>query len=428
LTTIDPLSHGLWEKTAPPAPLTEHLSGEKRADVAVVGAGFTGLSAALHLARAGVSVVVLEGAEIGFGGSGRNVGLVNAGLWIMPDEVPAILGRDYGERLLNALSDGPRVVFDLIRNHDIDCEAEQAGTLHCAADRRGLRELEDRARQWQARGAPVRLLGSDETAARVGTSAYMGSLLDERAGTIQPLAYVRGLARAAIQAGAKVFTQSPVAGAERETSGWRLRTHHGSVRADWIIVATNAYTTAPWPEIRAELIHLPYFNFATPPLPEGALQRILPGREGIWDTKEILSSLRRDLQGRLIFGSVGALRGTGAAVHAAWAKRSLRKLFPFLDEITFESAWYGKIGMTVDATPRFHRLDRNVIGFSGYNGRGIAPGTVFGQYLARLITGGIGEKDLPLPLTDPREQRFRPLRESYYEAGAQIAHFVGARL
>ena len=423
----DPFSHGLWERTAPPAPATGPLRGEKRADVVVVGAGFTGLSAALHLARAGVSVIVVEAAEIGFGGSGRNVGLVNAGLWIMPDEVPSVLGSDYGERLLAALGDGPRVVFDLIREHGIDCEAEHRGTLHCAADAKGLREIEERARQWQARGAPVRLLDKEETAARIGTSAYLGALLDERAGTIQPLAYVRGLARAAIEAGAEIFTASPVVEAKRSLNGWRVDTKQGSVEADWIVVATNAYTTAPWPQVRAELVHLPYFNFATAPLPKEILERVLPGREGVWDTREILSSLRRDRQGRLVFGSVGALRGTGVAVHGAWAKRSLRKLFPFLSEVAFESAWYGKIGMTADAMPRFHRLERNVIGFSGYNGRGIAPGTVFGRYLARLITGEIGEKDLPLPLTDPREQSFRPLREAYYEAGAQLAHLVGAR-
>lgn len=424
----DPLSHGLWERTAPPPPETIPLSGERRVDVTIIGGGFTGLSAALHLAQAGLDVVVLEAVEIGFGGSGRNVGLVNAGLWILPDDVLAVLGGEHGPRLLNALSNGPELVYRLVDAHRIECEAKRSGTLHCAGDAKGLRELQERARQWQQLSAPVRVLDRKETSARVGTSYYLGSLLDERAGTIQPLAYARGLARAAIRHGATIHSFSPVTGAERERKGWRVRTVDGSIVSGWVIVATNAYTTAPWPQVREELVHLPYFNFATEPLDARALEHVLPGREGIWDTKKILSSLRRDEAGRLVFGSVGALRGTGKAVHHSWARRSLRRLFPFLGDVKFESAWYGNIGMTVDAVPRFHRLDENVIGFSGYNGRGIAPGTVFGEYLARLICGEIKERDLPLPVTALQQQRFRAVREAFYDAGSQIAHLAGGRI
>ena len=119
----DPRSHGLWERSAPPPPATAPLERDTEAEVAVVGAGYTGLSAALHLAEGGASVAVLEGAEIGFGGSGRNVGLVNAGMWVMPDDLPAALGETYGQRLLDLLGDAPSVVFDLIERHGIDCEA-----------------------------------------------------------------------------------------------------------------------------------------------------------------------------------------------------------------------------------------------------------------------------------------------------------------
>ena len=213
-----------------------------------------------------------------------------------------------------------------------------AGTLHCAVGRSGLEELETRAEQWGRRGAPVTLLDAAETARRVGTDAYAGALLDRRAGTIQPLAYVRGLAKAAIAAGVQVHTASPVVGAERTGKRWTVRTERGSVSADWVVVATNAYTVAPWAEVRAELVHLPYFNFATKPLSPDLQKKILPGREGAWDTAEILSSFRFDKRGRLVFGSVGALRGTGAAIHKAWARRSLRKLFPEIGGVEFEVA------------------------------------------------------------------------------------------
>ena len=208
----DPLSHGLWEKTAPEAPPAPKLAFDFDCDVAIVGAGFTGLSAALHAAEGGATVAVLDGAEIGFGGSGRNVGLVNAGMWVTPDELPKTLGDTYGQRLLALLGDAPRVVFELVDRHKIACEIEPVGTLHCAVGRRGLAELEERERQWRARGAPLRLLDRAEAAAKIGTNAYAGALLDERAGTIQPLAYARGLARAAIAAGARVFSSSPALG------------------------------------------------------------------------------------------------------------------------------------------------------------------------------------------------------------------------
>ena len=174
-------------------------------------------------------------------------------------------------------------------------------------------------------------------------------------------------------------------------------------------------------------MHLPYFNFATVPLGDNLRKSILPGREGAWDTKEILSSFRMDQAGRLVFGSVGALRNTGLAVHKSWARRSLRKLFPQLGEIAFDSEWYGKIGMTDNALPRFHKLAPNVVGFSGYNGRGIAPGTAFGKVLSRYILGEMADGDLPLPLTAPSEPGFRAIKEMWYEAGAQAAHLAGAR-
>src|SRR3954471_5101105 len=157
----DPRSHGLWERSAPPAPPIRRLSDHLVADVVVIGAGYTGLSAALHLSETKASVVVLEAAEVGFGCSGRNVGLVNAGLWIMPDALVRELGEVHGVRLLELLSEAPSLVFGLVEKHAISCEVARNGTLHCAVGATGLAELEERARQWKARGAPVHLLDAD---------------------------------------------------------------------------------------------------------------------------------------------------------------------------------------------------------------------------------------------------------------------------
>jgi glycine/D-amino acid oxidase-like deaminating enzyme len=423
----DPRSHGLWESTAPPSPATPMLEDDVRADVVILGGGYMGLSAALHLAEAGADVVVLEAVEVGFGGAGRNVGLVNAGLWVMPDDVEAALGPIHGPRLLETLGAAPALVFDLIDRHGIDCEAVRNGTLHCAVGAAGLRDLRERERQWSERGAPVRVLDPKETAAAVGSNAYAGALLDRRAGTVQPLAYVRGLAGAALKAGATVFTRSAAIDAREQPgspASWRVGAAQGSVTAEWVIVATDAYAVGPWRSVRSEQVHLPYFNLATRPLPPKVLETILPGRQGAWDTREVLSSFRLDRSGRLVFGSVGALRGTGAAIHPAWSGRALRRLFPWIGAIEFEAEWFGQIGMTADSMPRFHRLGRNVIAFSGMNGRGIAPGTTLGQIAAGFVQGRLDEAALPLPASPTVEPRFRALRELAYEAGSQIAHLA----
>jgi glycine/D-amino acid oxidase-like deaminating enzyme len=427
----DRRTHGLWEASAPCAPDTTALRGHVPADVAIIGAGFTGLSAALHAAEGGAKAVVLEAVDIGFGASGRNVGLVNAGMWVMPAALLKQLGEHHGRRLLEALGAAPSVVFDLVRRHGIPCEALHGGTLHCAVGSKGADEVAERFRQWQQLGAPVQWCDRRKTRELTGTDAYVASLLDLRAGTIQPLAYARGLAAAAMRAGALVHTSTRVTEAQRHEGRWELRTDGGAtVMAKWVIVATDAYTAANglWRGIRTEQVKLPYFNLATAPLPAHIAATILPHRHGAWDTRQILSSFRLDSAGRLIFGSVGALRGVGRKIHHDWGRRALARLFPNLAGVVFEHEWFGDIGMTSDALPRFHQLDQNVISISGYNGRGIAPGTVLGRELAKLVLGQIHPLDLPLPVTPATVVPLRVVREWGYEAGAQLAHTVDARV
>ncbi|MFG1302481.1 FAD-binding oxidoreductase [Xanthobacter sp. V3C-3] len=425
---IEPASHGLWDLTAPPAPPTAPLAQELRCDVAVAGAGYTGLSAALHLAEAGARVVVLEASEVGFGGAGRNVGLVNAGLWVMPDEIVSTLGPERGEALLVLLGGAPERVFDLVARHAIPCEAQPVGTLHCAVGTAGAAEIAERAAQWQARGAPVRLLDADAARTAVGGGDFSGALLDLRAGTIQPLAYARGLARAALAAGAAIHTSSPVMEAVEGPAGWSLATPGGRVAADRLVVATDAYSTGPFAPLEAEQVRLPYFNCATVPLPPDLRAGVLPGRHGAWDTRQILTSFRLDDAGRLIFGSIGALAGAEAAIHRAYSRRALRQLYPALGDIPFEAAWHGTIGMTPDALPRFRQWGRGGFAISGYNGRGIGPGTVFGALLAELALGRARPQDVPLPERTIVPARWRPAREAFYRLGSSLAHLAARRL
>lgn len=420
-------THGLWQASAPPPPATFPLASDVEADVVIIGGGYTGCSAALRLAEGGLSAIVLDAVDVGFGGAGRNVGLVNAGLWVMPDALPQKLGPIHGERLLRQLGESPALVFAICQRYEIDCQVVRSGTLHCAADLKGLADISERARQWKSRGADVEMLDAGATSEIVGTKAYTGALLDRRAGTIQPLSYARGLAGAAMRAGAVIHSRSRAITREKVGDRWRVRTELGSVTAPWVMITTDAYSEGVSSDIRREQVMLPYFNMATSPLSADMRASILPARQGCWDTRRILSSFRFDSEGRLIFGSVGALRGTGSAIHRRWSERALARLFPQLGKVNFEYSWYGLIGTTDDGVPRLHLHDHNCISISGFNGRGIAPGTTFGRDLAEVVLGLRSVDTLSLPLTTLIHARFRSARTAFYEVGAQAAHFVGSR-
>ena len=206
-----------------------------------------------------------------------------------------------------------------------------------------------------------------------------------------------------------------------------MSTPQASVEAQWVVVATDAYSQGPWSQLAREQVFLPYFNLATRPLPPELAASVLPGRNGAWDTQSVLTSFRMDRDGRLIFGSVGALRGLGTRVHRAFARRAVRTLFPQLPPLEFEHEWYGCIGMTSDNIPRFHHWAPRVISVSGYNGRGIGPGTLFGRLLAQYVVGEITDEQFPLPRTPVAVARSRAVMASVYEYGSQLAHLLARR-
>jgi len=416
----------LWHATAGPEIHTEVLGDNVSADVVIIGGGYTGLSAALHLAESGVDVRLVEANSIGYGGSGRNVGLVNAGLWTPPDEVEAKLGLESGIKLNEILSKGPDLVYSLIERHGIACEAIRNGTLHCAPDASGLKELKRRHQQLKNRNEPVSLLDAAETERRTGSARFIGALLDRRAGTIQPLAYAQGLAIAAIGAGAKLHGGTPAERYVHDGSAWRVETPTGSVTANTLIMATNAYQSDLNEAGQSLYTPVHFFQLATQPLSDKQRGAILAGGEGCWDTATIMSSFRMDAQGRLIMGGVGSLEGMGAGVHRNWAKRKLGKLFPTAADSEFEYAWCGRIAMTSDHLPKVAEIGPNAISIYGYSGRGISPGTVFGEAAAQWA---INKQADMLPLT-PKPllfERFTGIKGQYYEMGASLIHSVSAR-
>ncbi|MEP1765279.1 MAG: FAD-binding oxidoreductase [Sulfitobacter sp.] len=404
----------LWDTSAVEEDFHAALDVSGVLDVAIIGGGFTGLSTALHCAEAGLSAHVLEAEQIGYGGSGRNCGLVNAALWLPPQKVREKLGDEYGSRFIDLFSKAPEYVFSLIERHQMRCEVTKTGTIHGAHGPSGLRDLQERHKEWQRLGEPVDLLSREDMSEMVGTPIFHGGLLDHRAGTINPMGYVRGLARAALGAGAKISTKVRATNLSKEGDLWIVQTNKGTVKAKAVVLGTNAYTDDLWPGLKKNFTLINYFQLATQPLgPEAA--HIMPGRQGVWDTGQIMFNVRRDAYDRLLIGSMGKVLGdVENGISQRWARKQIARMFPTLGPVAFEQAWTGQIAMTPDHLPRIHELDKNLFTPIGYNGRGITTGTIFGRTMSHLLTG-MDHADLPLPMTDPSAVSSAPIFQRLYQ-------------
>jgi glycine/D-amino acid oxidase-like deaminating enzyme len=385
----------VYANAAPPAPPAPPLDGPRRVDVAVIGAGFTGLSAALHVAETGADVAVLEAKEIGWGASGRAFGQVVPYLKI---EEPAILrhyGPERGPAIIEAVASGPDLVFGLIERHGIECWPMRTGLIFAAHAPAGQRALERRAAFWQQRNAPVELLDARQCAEMIGSPAYRAATIDRRGGHINPFAYVRGLARAAVAARVVIHANSPVDGISRADGNWRIRTARGEVTARCVILATNAYTTALWPGLRESVVPVRSYGFVSAPLSDNLRQSILPGRQSLSDTRRMVSAVRMLPDGRLHASARGPLGGPERPPEWRGVNDRVLRLFPQLERVAWEASWTGFIAMTVDHVPRLHELAPGLFAGLGYNGRGIAAATMMGRDLARLV-GGVRETSFPL--------------------------------
>lgn len=401
-----------WTEAAQPALETPPLEGEERADVAIVGAGFTGLSAALHLAQKGVDVVILEAVEPGFGASGRNGGQVIPGLKHDPEEIIETFGPERGEQIVEMVGGAAEVVCQLIEKHAIACDLRRAGWLQCAHGNVALPGLERRARQWSSRGAPVDVIDAAETRRRSGARGYVGALFDGRGATLNPLAYVRGLARAACECGARIHGHSPVHSLERDRqrdSHWRLATPSGVVRADRVLLATNAYADDLRPNVSRSIIPVNSYQIATAPLGGDLGSMILPGGLGMSDARRLVSYCRQDAQGRLLVGGRGRRHESTNPADFGTIVRAMGRLFPDAAGLPVEYWWSGRVALTLHHYPHIGEIAPGLAVALGYNGRGVALATAVGREMAEHLAGR-PLKDLPLPLRPMRPLPLHGLR------------------
>ena len=407
LNMSDPRS-ALWSDTAIAPPETPPLTSDRKTSVAVIGAGFTGLSSALHLAEAGVDTVVVEAEAPGFGASGRNNGqVVPAYSRHNPDDVVARFGKERGEAMNAWVQGAGRLVFDLIEKHGIDCDAAHNGWLMPAHNEKRLAVIRTKHDQWAARDADVAFLDRDQTVEMTGSEHYIGAFMHRRGGNIQPLSYTRGLAHAALKAGAAIHASTPVTAIEREAGKWRVRTPKGTVTADKVILATNAYVGSLWPGLGRSVVQMRLLQAATAPLSDNVAKTILPGRQGISDSRRTLWAFRKDGAGRIITGAAPLVPGMPGTLRDMCIKQ-LAVVYPQADEVEFTHLWDGMIAVTLDRLPRFHEVAEGVYAGLGYTGRGIAMATAMGKLLAARAQGAPAE-DLPLPLSPMRPLPFQQL-------------------
>jgi len=399
------IANSLWSATANATPDCPPLQTAVKADVCVIGAGFTGLSAALHLAKAGHSVVVLEAETPGWGASGRNGGQVNPGLHEDPDQIEKTFGSEVGARVVKMSGDAGQLVFDLIAQHNIQCDAKQVGWLRAAHSDKALKTLHGRADQWRKRGADFKTYDAAETAELIGTRQYKGSILDTRGGNLHPLNYALGLADAALAAGAQIHGHSRALSLTTQNGLHLIATQHGQVMAPRLLLCTNGYTDGLRPPLAQTVVPVRSVQVATAPLSDNLQKTILPQGQAPSDTQRLLLYFRKDAAGRLIMGGRGdySPRGTQAAQEDL--RQTTLKMFPQLGDVTWSYAWGGYIAMTADHVPHLNRIGDGIMAGLGYNGRGVAMATAMGRVLADWARG-VPEADLPFPVTAPKPIAF----------------------
>ncbi|WP_339109711.1 FAD-binding oxidoreductase [Thioclava sp. GXIMD4216] len=382
---FSPFEDTLWYATAAPAPQTRPLQGDVQADVCIVGAGYSGLTTALELAKQGVSVVVLERAQVGFGGSGRNAGHCTPTFthYSLPD-LRRVLGEPWAERLIHRQTRANDRVGAMIRDYGIDCEWEQNGYVQGALFPSHIKVMEKRAIEYNAVGARTRMLDRAEVAAITGSPRFMGGWYHEEAGGLNALGYARGLARAVMREGGQIFTESHVTGTSREGGQWAVTTPQGRVLAEKVIYTTGAYTVAGWPKLDQTFRILRVFVAATQPLSPETQAHLLPKRTTIQDGRGDIYVYKYSAQNRIVASMFPMVRrGYDRALTAKIMTDRLKWLHPEIrEDIRWDFFWTGELDMQRQTVPRLYQLAPGVVAMTGLSGRGVPTGSMLGGILA----------------------------------------------
>ena len=413
---LQPHAPSYYAASANPFPAQPRLAGEEQADVVVVGGGFTGLSAALHAAEAGYSVILLEAQQIGWGASGRSGGQMIPGLRWGLDELISELGREGAARLVGLANSGGAMVRARINRHAIACDLRD-GHFHAAAKPAHLdamrRELDGLQRLLAYSGASI-VSKADQTDF-VGSARYHGGMIDMNGGHLHPLNYALGLADAALKAGVRIFEQSAVTRIDHGTPV-RAETADGSVTARHGVLAADSWMGDIEPGLARMTMPVINYNVATAPLDPALAHSLMPTGAAVADSKFVLNYYRLSADNRLIFGGGEKYSPRPPADVAGFVRPYLEQVFPQLKGVGIDYSWGGTVGLTLNRLPQFGRIGNSFYAH-GWSGHGVVLTTLAGDLIARAMRGQAERFDLFAQLPKRPFPGGRMLRHPLYVAG-----------